>query len=294
MQNETSKYSLSYWHKTCFHQAVTWCLTVYPTESNVPSTADALNYRPTAFAWSQVYSQQITQLVLSSRFFYKLFSANTCNRTIERHCWCAFGVLPFSRTSAEWTVFSSRLSGTFRDMPNVCVTCSTFRWSVPWLSTLAIIVLVIVTAVLYFVPIRYVILVWGINKFTKKLRSPNAIDNNEILDYLSRVPSDKELVGGSSSLSVRAAASCGRIAVMSDFLFFSPTHLLSWIPVRGLRGLSICYDQPCRHSYMRCLRLTFHDYCGGVYRVLSPGNFAKAMSHTEIRLTRLISLANYT
>ena len=34
----------------------------------------------------------------------------------------------------------------------------------------------------------------GINKFTKKLRSPNAIPNNELLDYLSRVPSDKELV----------------------------------------------------------------------------------------------------
>ena len=34
----------------------------------------------------------------------------------------------------------------------------------------------------------------GINKFTKKLRAPNAIPNNELLDYLSRVPSDKELV----------------------------------------------------------------------------------------------------
>ena len=34
----------------------------------------------------------------------------------------------------------------------------------------------------------------GINKFTKKLRAPNAIPNNELMDYLSRVPSDKELV----------------------------------------------------------------------------------------------------
>lgn len=35
----------------------------------------------------------------------------------------------------------------------------------------------------------------GINKFTKKLRNPYAIDNNEILDFLSRVPSDVQKVG---------------------------------------------------------------------------------------------------
>lgn len=34
----------------------------------------------------------------------------------------------------------------------------------------------------------------GINKFTKKLRSPYAIDNNEVLDFLSRVPSDVQVV----------------------------------------------------------------------------------------------------
>lgn len=34
----------------------------------------------------------------------------------------------------------------------------------------------------------------GINKFTKKLRNPYAIDNNELLDFLSRVPSDVQKV----------------------------------------------------------------------------------------------------
>ena len=35
----------------------------------------------------------------------------------------------------------------------------------------------------------------GINKFTKKFRKPqNYIDNNELLDYLSRLPSKTELV----------------------------------------------------------------------------------------------------
>lgn len=32
------------------------------------------------------------------------------------------------------------------------------------------------------------------NKFTKKLRNPYMIDNNELLDFLSRVPSDVQVV----------------------------------------------------------------------------------------------------
>lgn len=35
----------------------------------------------------------------------------------------------------------------------------------------------------------------GVNKFTKKLRDPYSIDNNELLDFLSRVPSDVQVVG---------------------------------------------------------------------------------------------------
>uniref|UniRef100_A0A8B9L3Z8 C2 domain-containing protein n=1 Tax=Astyanax mexicanus TaxID=7994 RepID=A0A8B9L3Z8_ASTMX len=65
-----------------------------------------------------------------------------------------------------------------------------FNWSVPFLSNLAFLVLIIVTVITYFIPIRYIILLWGINKFTKKLRKPYAIDNNEVMDFLSRVPSD--------------------------------------------------------------------------------------------------------
>ncbi|ELT94467.1 hypothetical protein CAPTEDRAFT_227763 [Capitella teleta] len=71
---------------------------------------------------------------------------------------------------------------------------NTFNWTVPWLAWLAMTALTIGTVVLYYVPIRYLLLAWGLNKFTKKLRKPNAIDNNELLDYLSRVPSDKELM----------------------------------------------------------------------------------------------------
>ncbi|XP_071995798.1 multiple C2 and transmembrane domain-containing protein 1 isoform X3 [Engystomops pustulosus] len=71
---------------------------------------------------------------------------------------------------------------------------NTFNWTVPFLTWLAIIALCLLTAVLYFIPLRYIVLLWGINKFTKKIRSPYTIDNNELLDFLSRVPSDVQLV----------------------------------------------------------------------------------------------------
>ncbi|KAM4749038.1 multiple C2 and transmembrane domain-containing protein 2 [Rhinophrynus dorsalis] len=67
---------------------------------------------------------------------------------------------------------------------------NTFNWSVPFLSLLACSVLLVATVIMYFIPLRYIILIWGINKFTKKLRNPYAIENNEFLDFLSRVPSD--------------------------------------------------------------------------------------------------------
>ncbi|NP_001380472.1 multiple C2 and transmembrane domain-containing protein 1 isoform 12 [Homo sapiens] len=71
---------------------------------------------------------------------------------------------------------------------------NTFNWTVPFLSWLAIVALCVFTAILYCIPLRYIVLVWGINKFTKKLRSPYAIDNNELLDFLSRVPSDVQVL----------------------------------------------------------------------------------------------------
>ncbi|XP_029289832.1 multiple C2 and transmembrane domain-containing protein 2 [Cottoperca gobio] len=68
------------------------------------------------------------------------------------------------------------------------------NWSVPFLSCMACLMLFVATALLYHVPLRYIVLIWGINKFTKKLRNTYAIDNNEILDFLKRVPSDVQKV----------------------------------------------------------------------------------------------------
>lgn len=70
---------------------------------------------------------------------------------------------------------------------------NTFNWSVPFLSNLAFLVLIMATIITYFIPIRYIVLLWGIHKFTKKLRNPYAIENNEVMDFLSRVPSDVQM-----------------------------------------------------------------------------------------------------
>uniref|UniRef100_A0A8C7KC68 Multiple C2 and transmembrane domain containing 1 n=1 Tax=Oncorhynchus kisutch TaxID=8019 RepID=A0A8C7KC68_ONCKI len=71
---------------------------------------------------------------------------------------------------------------------------NTFNWTVPFLSWLAISVLCVATVLLYLIPLRYLVLAWGVNKFTKKLRNPYLIENNEVLDFLSRVPSDVQVM----------------------------------------------------------------------------------------------------
>ncbi|XP_057302908.1 multiple C2 and transmembrane domain-containing protein 1-like isoform X5 [Hydractinia symbiolongicarpus] len=70
---------------------------------------------------------------------------------------------------------------------------NTFNWTIPFLSYLLMVILLLGTIVLYMVPLRYLLLAWGINKFTKRIRKPNAIPNNELLDFLSRIPSDPEV-----------------------------------------------------------------------------------------------------
>jgi len=68
-----------------------------------------------------------------------------------------------------------------------------FNFSVPFLSWLAFVVVFIITIVLYFVPLRVLLLIWGTNKFTKKLIRPWVVNNNELADFISRVPDNEEL-----------------------------------------------------------------------------------------------------
>ena len=41
---------------------------------------------------------------------------------------------------------------------------------------------------------------WGINKFSKKLIAPDLVTNNELLDFLSRVPNDEMIQVATASL----------------------------------------------------------------------------------------------
>lgn len=68
-----------------------------------------------------------------------------------------------------------------------------FGWSVPFLCWMAIGVFLAGAVLFYLVPLRYVILIWGINKFSKRLLNPNYISNTELLDFLSRSPTNKQL-----------------------------------------------------------------------------------------------------
>ncbi|KRX97021.1 Multiple C2 and transmembrane domain-containing protein 2 [Trichinella pseudospiralis] len=69
----------------------------------------------------------------------------------------------------------------------------TFNFTDKFLSKLACFTLFTLCITLYLLPLRFIIILWGINKFTKKLRNPMADQNNELLDFLSRVPTTNEL-----------------------------------------------------------------------------------------------------
>uniref|UniRef100_V9IEV3 Multiple C2 and transmembrane domain-containing protein 1 n=1 Tax=Apis cerana TaxID=7461 RepID=V9IEV3_APICE len=69
-----------------------------------------------------------------------------------------------------------------------------FNFTVPYLSYLAMILAILGAVVLYFIPLRYLILTWGVNKFSRKIVRPHSVPNNELLDLISRVPDDEELL----------------------------------------------------------------------------------------------------
>jgi len=76
----------------------------------------------------------------------------------------------------------------------VLVWYSVVTWRVPWLSWLAVISLTVTTVVFYVLPLRYVLLVWGVVKLTAKLRRPDTVHHVGLVDFLARVPSNRQLV----------------------------------------------------------------------------------------------------
>lgn len=77
----------------------------------------------------------------------------------------------------------------------------------------------------------------GVNKFTKKLRDPYTIDNNELLDFLSRVPSDVQVVGEILCVSffisflrwLSSSVSSGLGQGLGLLLFFPPLPRDLWL-----------------------------------------------------------------
>ncbi|XP_075982654.1 multiple C2 and transmembrane domain-containing protein-like isoform X2 [Anticarsia gemmatalis] len=68
-----------------------------------------------------------------------------------------------------------------------------FKFAVPYLSFLVMTVLVVASIGLYLIPINYVFMAIGIYKFTRKYLNPDRVPNNDILDFISRIPDDKML-----------------------------------------------------------------------------------------------------
>ena len=107
--------------------------------------------------------------------------------------------------------FFGSFSSFFERIENV------FNVSIPFLSVICLVAMVLFTFVLYILPLRltflntvYVvdneyfrilIIIWGVNKLTKKLIRPWATSNNEMMDFLSRVPDRVQLVETLISIS---------------------------------------------------------------------------------------------
>ena len=70
---------------------------------------------------------------------------------------------------------------------------NTFNFSVPFLSLIALVSLLLISLVLALFDLRTIILVVGSVKFLKNLVVPGWESNNELVDFLSRVPDDRML-----------------------------------------------------------------------------------------------------
>ncbi|KAI5634767.1 c2 domain-containing protein [Phthorimaea operculella] len=66
-------------------------------------------------------------------------------------------------------------------------------FTMPYLSYLAMLVLVGASVVLYFIPVNYLFMALGLYKYTRKILNPDRVPNNDLLDFISRLP-DNEIL----------------------------------------------------------------------------------------------------
>lgn len=94
-----------------------------------------------------------------------------------------------------------------------------FNFTIPYLSYLAILLTIAGAIVLYFIPVRYLILAWGVNKFSRKILRPHSVPNNELLDLISRVPDDEELLNYRWVINVHTVSACISSSVEINRIF---------------------------------------------------------------------------
>lgn len=70
---------------------------------------------------------------------------------------------------------------------------NTFRFVIPWLSYMGMSMLCVLAVILYVVPLRILLIIWGIAKFGKKLRNQHTHDSDELLDFFSRMHTNDEI-----------------------------------------------------------------------------------------------------
>ena len=79
------------------------------------------------------------------------------------------------------------VAGAIESLENV------LNFSVPFISWFIYIFFLVVTIFLYFAPLRLLVHIWVVNRFRKGLLK-NRTDTNEVINFLSRVPDNEELV----------------------------------------------------------------------------------------------------
>ncbi|KOB69006.1 putative transmembrane 1 protein, partial [Operophtera brumata] len=83
------------------------------------------------------------------------------------------------------------------------------NFTVPYLSYLAISAMVLLSIALYLIPINYLFMAFGIYKFGRRFLNPDRVPNNDILDFISRVPDDEILLLFIEALPISSFHLCG-------------------------------------------------------------------------------------
>ncbi|XP_053606560.1 multiple C2 and transmembrane domain-containing protein-like [Plodia interpunctella] len=69
-----------------------------------------------------------------------------------------------------------------------------FNFSDPYVSLLAIFFLLSISTIICLIPVKYLFMGWGIKKYVRKMIWPNRVPHSEVMDLISRVPNDEDLI----------------------------------------------------------------------------------------------------